>query len=237
MLRSTRDLHGYKVHATDGEAGHLGQFYFDDQTWKVRYIVVNVGNWLHRKEVLISPRSITKVDDFDNTIRTTLTTEQILNSAGTYTHKPVAFQQPTDIPIYFGWPPYYGPRGSNIDVDSASENDPHLRTTEVVGGYHIMAADSEVGHIEDFIVDDQTWKILYAVADTRNWWPGKKVLLATDWISWLSQAEFNAYVNVLRERIVSAPEFDSEQPLTRDFEIKLYTHYKRLPYWEQKSMA
>ncbi len=234
MLRSTKDLHSYKIHATDGEAGHLSQFYFDDQTWDIKYIVVNVGKWLHGREVLISPTTIIKVDDFGKTIHTTLTTEQVLNSADIYTHKPVALQQPTDVSIYLGWPPYYGPTDSILALDSAAENDPHLRTTEVVGGYHIMAVDSEVGHIEDFIVDDQTWKIQYAVADTKNWWPGKKVLLATDWILWVSWAESNAYVNVLRERIVSAPEFDKEQPLTRDFEIKLYTHYKRLPYWEQK---
>ena len=234
MLRSTRDLHSYKIHATDGEAGHLSQFYFDDQTWDTRYIVVNIGKWLHGKEVLISPTTITKVDDFGKTIHTTLTTEQVQNSASICAHKPVALQHPADFSIYFGWPPYYGPRSSNIAVDSASENDPHLRSTEVVGGYHIMAVDSEVGHIEDFIVDDQKWKIQYAVADTKNWWPGKKVLLATDWIFWVSWAESNAYVNVLREHIISAPEFDTEQPLTRDFEIKLYTHYRRLPYWEQK---
>ena len=234
MLRSTRDLYGYKIHATDGEAGHLGQFYFDDHTWNVRFIVVNVGKWLHGRQVLISPAMITEVDDLGKTIHTALTTEQILNSAGTYTHKPVALQHPTNVSIYFGWPPYWGPSGSYVTVDSPSENDQYLRSSEVVGGYHIMAVNGEIGHIEDFILDDETWKIRYVVADTRNWWPGKRVLLATDWILWVSWAESNAYVNVPRERIISAPEFDSEQPLTRDFEMKLYTHYKLLPYWEQK---
>jgi len=52
--------------------------------------------------------------------------------------------------------------------------DPHLRSTDEVSGYHIQAADGEIGHVEDFVIDDETWAIRYMVVATRNWWPGKK---------------------------------------------------------------
>jgi hypothetical protein len=254
MLLRVRELQDYTIRATDGDIGHVEQLYFDDQTWTIKYVVVDVGNWLSGRKVLISPTVVIEADASGKNIHVSLTREEIQKGADIYTHKPVALQHPTDYSIYFGWPTYYwgltglgatdrypsgGSAGTgsgserSVDTGFKEENDPHLRSTDVVGGYHIMAVDGEIGHIEDFIVDDQTWTVRYAVADTRNWWPGKKVLLATEWILWISWAEANAYVSLGRELITNAPEFDPAQPLTRDYEVKLYAHYKRSPYWNR----
>lgn len=62
MLQSVRDLRGYIIHATDGEIGKVDQFLFDDETWTIRYLVVNTGNWLLKKLVLISPIALEKPD-------------------------------------------------------------------------------------------------------------------------------------------------------------------------------
>jgi hypothetical protein len=257
MLLRARQLQDYKISATDGEIGHVEQLYFDDEAWAIKYVVVDIGNWLSGRRVLISPTAIIEANPRGKNIHMALTREQIQEGAAIYTHKPVASQHPTDYSIYVGWPYYWGltgldatggyPSGESVGTDSESErsvdtafkeeNDPHLRSTDVVGGYHIMALDGEIGHIEDFMVDDQTWTIRYAVADTRNWWSGKKVLLATEWILFVSWAESNTYVSLSRDRIINAPEFDPAQPLTRDYEIKLYAYYKRSPYWEQKGHA
>jgi PRC-barrel domain protein len=234
MLLRVGELQDYKILAKNGEIGHVEQLYFDDQTWAVKYIVVDIGNWLSGRTVLISPTAIIEANPGGKNIHTALTREQIEDGPATYTHKPVASQHPTDYSVYLGWPSYYWGLTGLEDTAFKEENDPHLRSTKVVGRYHIMALDGEIGHIEDFIVDDQTWTIRYAVADTRNWWPGKKVLLATEWILFVSWAESNAYVSLQRDRIIDAPEFDPTQPLTRDYEIKLYAHYKQSPYWEQK---
>ena len=253
MLLRVRGLRHYKFLAIDGEIGHLDQLYFDDRTWAVKYVVVDIGNWLSGRQVLISPTAILEVNAIQKTIHLKLTKDQIEKSADSYTHKTVARQHPTDYSILFGWP--YDPSlfvphqtrgystgenaGSESDADRSvdspldEENDPHLRSTDVVGAYHIMTLDGEIGHIEDFIVDDQTWTIRYAVVDTKNWWPGKKVLLATEWVLWISWAESNTYVSLPRARIANAPEFDPTIPLTRDYELKLYAHYERSPYWEQ----
>ena len=61
-------------------------------------------------------------------------------------------------------------------------NDVHLRSANKVTGYRIGATDGDIGHVEDFIIDDETWEIRYMVVDTQNWWPGKKVLVAPQWI-------------------------------------------------------
>ncbi len=54
MLRSVSDLHGREIRATDGEIGSVDRFLFDDETWTVRYLVVDTGNWLPGSQVLIS---------------------------------------------------------------------------------------------------------------------------------------------------------------------------------------
>jgi len=252
MFLRARELQDYTIRATDGDIGDVEQLYFDDQTWTIKYVVVDLGNWLSGRKVLISPTVVIEADASGKNIHVSVTREQIQKGAGTYAHKPVALQHPTDYSIFLGLPPYYwgltglgatggypsgGSAGTgseserSVDAGFKEENDPHLRSTKVVGGYHIMAVDGEIGHIEDFMVDDQTWTIRYAVADTKNWWTGKKVLLATEWILWVSWAESNAYLNLRREQITNAPEFDLAQPLTRDYEVKLYAHYKRSPYW------
>ena len=55
MLRSIKQLHGAKLGASDGEIGHVKDFYFDDQNWAVRYVVADTGSWLPGRQVLISP--------------------------------------------------------------------------------------------------------------------------------------------------------------------------------------
>jgi hypothetical protein len=231
----------------------VDQLYFNDETWTVKYVVVDIGKWLSGRQVLISPTSILEVNPNHKTLNLALTKDQIEKSDDISRHKTVARQHPTDYSILFGWPLSPGllvpnltrvhATGGNVAIGSGpdrsatspsdEENDSHLRSTDVVGAYHIMARDSEIGHVEDFIVDDQTWAIRYAVVDTKNWWPGKKVLLPTEGVLWVSWAESNTYVSPPRDIIATAPEFDPALPVTRDYEQKLYAHYQRPPYWEQ----
>ena len=246
MLRRIRELGAYRLHATDGDIGHLEQFYFDDRDWKIRYFVVDIGTWLHGKKVLMSPNSITGVDKPTKTINASFTKQQVQESADVATHKPVELQEPHDYYIYLGWPYYVGLAplndsdrgpvpgwGHGPEKDKTSEPsfqrspDEHLRSSKVVSRYNVMAVDGEIGHIEDGIVDDQTWSIEYVVVNVRHWWPGKKVPLPTGRILWISSEESNAYVSLTRKNISTAPAFDPETPLTREFEIALYNHYRK----------
>jgi hypothetical protein len=109
--------------------------------------------------------------------------------------------------------------------------DSHLRSTDEVTGYHIEAADGEIGHVKDFIVDDETWAIRYLEIDTRNWLPGKKVLLSPQWINNVSWPQSKVYVDLTRETIQNSPEWDDTIPVTREYEYRLHEYYARSPYW------
>jgi hypothetical protein len=123
-----------------------------------------------------------------------------------------------------------------IEADRIEKTwDPYLRSTADVTGHHIQAADGEIGHVEDFVIDDETWAIRYLVIDTQNWWPGTMALLSTTWIERVSWLESKVFINLPRESVKLAPEFTEESLLTRDFEARLHAHYHRQGYWDDES--
>ena len=115
--------------------------------------------------------------------------------------------------------------------------DPHLRSTADVSGLHIQARDGEIGHVEDFIIDDETWAIRYLIIDTQNWWPGKQVLVSPRWIESVSWIDSKVCVNLYRETIKQSPEYTELSLLTRDYEIGLHRHYDRQGYWVDERVA
>jgi hypothetical protein len=120
------------------------------------------------------------------------------------------------------------------ELRARAEREPadiHLRSTSAVTGYHVSAADGEIGHVRDFIVDDETWAIRYLEVDTQNWWPGKKVLVSPQWINRVSWADSKVYVDLTRETIQNGPEWVESIPVTREYEHRLYDYYARSPYW------
>ncbi|MEP6704398.1 MAG: PRC-barrel domain-containing protein, partial [Acidobacteriota bacterium] len=103
--------------------------------------------------------------------------------------------------------------------------------------HHIQGTDGEIGHVEDFVIDDETWAIRYLVIDTRNWWPGKKVLISTKWIESVSWSDSKVFVSLTKEAIKKSPEYTDESLLTRDYENALHGHYDRSGYWVDEMAA
>jgi hypothetical protein len=111
MLRSVKDLEGYAVGATDGEIGHVGDFYFDDRAWVIRYLVVDAGAWLSSREVLISPIAIGRADWTKRLLHVWLTKEQVKGSPDIDTDKPVSRQHEMAFSSYYGYPSYWDSAG------------------------------------------------------------------------------------------------------------------------------
>lgn len=226
MLRHAKDLKNYKLGARNGEIGKSKDIYFDDQTWTVRYLIVDTGGWLSGRQVLISPYVLDKPDDNNKVIPVSLTKEKIENSPSIDADRPVSRQDEWNYYSYYDWPgywvgpyawgPYSLPRreaiGWSEDMRRATGNDPHLRSMKEVTGYTIQGLDDSVGHVEDFIIDDDTMAIRYMIVDTRNWWPGKKVLVSPQWIDRVSWDDSKVFVSQTREAIKAAPEYNEYTP-------------------------
>jgi hypothetical protein len=120
---------------------------------------------------------------------------------------------------------------SETATDTNGGGDPHLHRTREVIGYYIAAEDGDIGHVEDFVVDDDTWKIRYVQVDTANWLPGRKVIIAPQWIRDVNWFDSKLYVALTREGVENSPEYKSDQLINRDYESRLYEHYDRPKYW------
>jgi hypothetical protein len=245
MLLKAKALKGYALHCLDGEIGKVREFYFDDQHWAVRYLVVDTGNWLADRQVLVSPHALRAVKKVDQTIAVSLTKKQIMDSPSLDSDKPVSRQFEEAYYSHFQWPAYWsGPHmwGNYPNIVRDLENwkvptqaekswNPHLRSSHAVSGYHIQATDGEIGHVDDFIIDDETWAIRYLVIDTQNWLPGKKVLLSPRWIERVDWGDSKVFINLSREVIKQSPEYTEKTLLTREYENQLHQHYSREGYW------
>ncbi|WP_175773121.1 PRC-barrel domain-containing protein [Paraburkholderia phenazinium] len=259
MLRSIESLHGCAVVARDGEMGTVSQAYFDDEAWGVRYLVVDTGNWISKRQVLISPYSIRHSDPGSDTVQVDLTRQQVRDSPDIDTRKPVSRQYETSHLLYYGYPRYWG--GANLwgldaypafpgsteaprfDPEAPVNPEPHadepaadihLRSTNAVKGCHIKAVDGSIGHVSGFVFDDVAWVIRYLSVDTRNWWPGgKEVLLATQWISQTNWFDSTVSTELSREAIRNSPAYDDTVPLSRNYEQSLHGFYGKEAYWSK----
>jgi sporulation protein YlmC with PRC-barrel domain len=108
MLHSTNDLEGYAIRATDGDIGKVKDFYFDDEAWVIRYLVVDTGTWLLSRDVLISPISIGTPNWADKVLSVSISKQQVENSPDIDTDKPVSRQHERRYLGYYGYPYYWG---------------------------------------------------------------------------------------------------------------------------------
>lgn len=245
MLNKATTLKGYTLHSLDGAIGKVTEFYFDDQYWVIRYLIADTGTWLMERQVLISPHALAAVSKEDQHIAVALTRTQIENSPSLNSDKPVSRQFEGAYYQYYGWPLYWnGPKMGGLHPNIVRNHDtwrestqgekawdPHLRSTHNLSGYHIHAADGQLGHVDDCLIDDETWAIRYLIVDTRNGCPGKKILVTPEWIDRVSWSESQVFVNLSREMITHSPEYTEESLLTRDYQTGLHRHYNRLGYW------
>ncbi|MBL9207297.1 MAG: PRC-barrel domain-containing protein [Opitutaceae bacterium] len=261
MLRTAKTMDGYALRARDGDIGHVKDLYFDDQYWNLRYFVVDTGGWLTGRRVLVAPESVSgPLFTNDKVIPVDLTREQVKGSPDIDTEQPVERQRELVLREYYGWPAYWGmatpetgvapvpplpatdarglrtsPRDSETAalLDHDPLGDPHLRSTNEVMGYRIAATDGDIGHVEDFLIDVETWRIRYLVVDTRNWWPGKKVVVAPAWIRDVSWDKSSVAIDLTRTAIKNSPPYEPGQTLTPESAGLLHDHYgfPRYPDW------
>jgi hypothetical protein len=248
MLRSANDLHGYTLHATDGDIGRVDEFYFDDESWTVRYLVGETGHWLPGRRVLISPIAIRNADWGNRRLNVNLTCEQVKESPDVETHRPLSRRWEARYHAYYQWPVYWAGAAlwgvaaypsllaeqepePAVDED-ASDEDSRLQSTRDVTGYQIHALDGDIGHVADLLMDEENWAIRYFVIDTGAWWPGKQVLLSPDWVDEVKWSEAKVYTPLMRERIQSSPAYDPRFPVTREYEADLFAHYGQTRYWD-----
>jgi hypothetical protein len=246
MLRSISNLEGYAISASDGELGTVNEFYIDDHTWSIRYAVVETGSWLFNRKVLIPHAALGKTDWEAKTFKVNLTMDQVRNSPDFESKQTVSRQHEIQLLKHYALAEYWkegfyaGPIGLDPlpeifdaktvkDVANPTQEqviDSHLRSTKNIKGYHIHAIDGEIGHLEDFVVDDENWALAFLIVDTHNWLPGKKVLISPQWIKFIDWEEAQVYVNLSKASVRDSPEFNPCKMIGKEYVHELFHHYE-----------
>jgi uncharacterized protein YrrD len=229
MLQSIKNLYGHKLGASDGEIGHVKDFYFDDQNWAIRYLVADTGSWLPGRQILITPHAFGSLHQAGKLLPVNLTRKQIEASPSIELHKPVSRQYEEEYYRYYGWPFYWRggglwgmsdipilePPSKPLPIQRAAASgrspegaDAHLRSMQAVNGYHIKAIDETIGHVYDFMMDAQSWVIGQLVIKTGHWLSGRDVQIPTNKVDRISYEESTVFVNLTRETL----EQSTDQP-------------------------
>lgn len=251
MKRNIKSLIGFSIGATDGEIGKVKEFYFDDLTWTIRYLVVETGTWLNERKVLLSPQALLLPDWEKEVFPINLTKEKIKNSPNIDTDKPVSRQHENEMYEYYPWASYWrgGMWGSgmgisemvtdtklpteevvkeNITHSKETDSDSQLRSTHIVDGYKILATDGKIGDVEDFIVDDTTWKLDYLVVDTGHWFPGKKVLISPKLVKEIKWNNSEVILNLSETDVKNSPEYEPGETISDSYATNLQNYYGKL---------
>ena len=228
MLHLAHKITGAAVKGTDGEIGTLEDFYFEEDRWTVRYLVVDTGKWFSGKRVLMSPMSVRS--GWGRTgIRLGLTKDQAWNSPAFTDGEPLSSAGESHVIAYYGYPDYWGSASIWGDYDSpaalvaapSSDADPaagnidsearHLRSINTSTGYHLHARNGVIGHVDDFLIGEESWRIRYLLVDTSNWIGGRSVIVSPDTVEGIDRQKGELYVAVDRDAIKQAPELESIQ--------------------------
>jgi PRC-barrel domain len=249
MLWDASSIHGYAVEASDGRLGTVSDLLFEDFDWTVKWLVVDTGNWLSGRKVLLPLSALGRPDAASRQFPVKLTMRQVRDSPDINTDMAVSRQMETDVYNYYGWSPYWsggpfptsnakatplvaplsssGPRpGDPGGADTQPKpGDPHLRSAAAVTGHHIHALDGEIGHAADFLVDDAGWIIRYIIVDTKNWWPGEKVLVSPRSVREINWADKKIHLDVKRQMVKGAPPYNPAVTVDGAYDEKFLTYY------------
>lgn len=225
MLRGLKALRHASIEAADGPIGTLDRVLIDIDHWAIRYLVVDAGDWWKDHEALVSPQSITPRAAADRHIRLSLTRAQVKSGPGAMRRGP---QFPATAPAVIEDVRQAHPAGTAVLEDA--RGDFGLADSQDILGTHLHASDGDIGHVEDFLVDDR-WSLRYLVVDTSNWWIGKQVLISPDWIDRFDWPGGKLHVGLDRASVKGAPEYDGTTPPGRETEAALFRHHRRPPYW------
>ena len=233
MLNRINRIRGYKLGALDGEIGHIKDFYFDDREWAVRYLVADTGSWMPGRLVLLSPRAFAKLDHDNRVLRVNLTRLQIEDSPSIESHKPVSRRFEEKYHQYYDWPYYWsgdalwgmsgfpiltelpGPFEGEPAIKTRAKQksgDAHLRSANAVKHYKIQAEDGVIGHLSDFILNEESWAIHDVMVHTGAWLSAKDVLIPTSHVKEISWNDSKIVVDLDKEAVLRAPLYDETSP-------------------------
>jgi len=227
MLINASVIKGYAVSAIDGPIGTVSDFLFVDTNWTLRWVVADtssIGVFATRK-VLLPATAVAGLEPDDRHLTVKLSIQQVMDSPGVDPDQPVSRVQESSLEEHYS-------SGSSVEPDQAvaghwpkHERDPNLRSIAAVTGYRIHASDGDIGHVEDYLLEETDWSIRFLVVDTRSLWQDRKVLISQRNVRQIEWTEKSVHLNVDRERVRNSPAYDPRVPVDTTFEAYFQSYY------------
>src|SRR5438067_282294 len=107
-----------------------------------------------------------------------------------------------------------------------------LRNIKELFGYSIHAKDGDIGHVEDFYLDDDNWTVRYAVVNCGGWLSGRRVLISPEAFKGTPDGISRVFsVNLTKNQVKKSPDIDMHKPVSRQQEMQIFTYYNWPTYW------
>lgn len=247
MFWNASAINNYPVQATDGPIGTVSDFLFDDANWQVRWLVVDTGDSLVNRKVILPPSALGHPDPSSKTFSVKLTRQNIENSPSIGPDQTISPEAEAGLYAHYGISPYlsggylaeyrapyastpFPLAGSQEQIrkivdDERDRHNPSLRSFALLTGYHVESRDGDIGHVEDFLVDDADWSIRFLVIGTRNWWPGKRVLISPKSVLAIDWQGKMITLDVDRQQIKDGPAYDPAMTIGASFTHAFHQHY------------
>jgi uncharacterized protein YrrD len=226
MLRDFIKLTDCVIEGKDGIIGTVADLYFDDQTGKIHYLAANTGNWLEGRHVLIAQESLLDPKWEISSFPAVVNKAEVERAPTFEINQPLVWQKEREICTHYRWNTYFPISERELAIFRGT-----LASANGLKDFSLQALDGELGKIVNYIIDDRTWIVRYLVVDTAKWLTGRKVLLSLAWIQSIDWPNQLVVVDLTQAQIENAPEYDPTIPIERMYEIELYKHYDKAPYW------
>jgi hypothetical protein len=248
MLKRYNELRNCVLHADDGEIGRCKDFLYDDRDWQIRYMVADTKKWLPGRKVILTTDLLKQPRWDDKSLPVGLTREQfqrqppleedppliqqIAQRNWIENTKPFYWVGPGGFGVYeYPWPPV---EREQKPLPPPDPEQAHLRSAEELTGYNIEAEDGRIGHVDDLLVQVEPWTVRFFIVDTRNWLPGRKVLVSPQWAVNVDWRDRSLVVALSKEAIEKSPEYDPDKDLSRLEEAAIFNFYGLTPYWKDE---
>ncbi len=230
MLRNIKSLLGYKLQGTDGCIGQVDEFYFEEDTWVIHYLIVKTGDWFLNRNLFISPKLLVISEKEPRVFLLNRNREQIKSSPNFDRHHSVMqntgearighFSSQMHVTTAFCTSvsdvskDHHLCNTNRIKLISGNElfirsfSDFHLRFTKRLSGYNVYTHREDFGQISDFILDVRQWQIISMVIDAHNWFGGKRFITSVGAIKEIQWDNSVIILSIPRNRIKNCPEYD-----------------------------
>ena len=203
MLNTVEQMRGMEVAGEDGAIGTLEDVFFDHQDWRLRHAVVFAGSWLSGRWIVLPAPILRDLDLARRRVRADTSRIRVRAAPVPVTDRPLSRAFEKALYPHYGCEPYWESAASAGDGGGRS----HLLSAEELKGYHVEARDGELGRLEDYLVEEEGWRIRYLSVAKRWWLPGRRLAAPAEWIQLVNWRHKRILLRHFREEIRDSSAF------------------------------